>query len=158
MDGRTARRKHAPTRCTQTTRASRGARHRRSTIPEPGRRSDNDVRDDMVNGFDICHGGIIFALADTAFAFACNAYDRLTVAASASIEFVRPARAGDDAARDCERRASRGSTGYYSDRGEQPGWRQTRRAVPRPVSVSNEQPLLELTAKVIQKLLERKKM
>lgn len=53
------------------------------------------VRDDMVNGFDICHGGMLFALADTAFAFACNAYDRVTFAASASIEFVRPAMLGD---------------------------------------------------------------
>ena len=39
------------------------------------------VRDDMVNGFNVCHGGLLFALADTAFAFACNAYDRKTVAA-----------------------------------------------------------------------------
>jgi acyl-CoA thioesterase len=53
------------------------------------------VREDMVNGFDICHGGMLFALADTAFAFACNAYDRVTFAASASIEFVRPAMLGD---------------------------------------------------------------
>ena len=41
------------------------------------------VRDDMVNGFDVCHGGMLFALADTAFAFACNAYNRVTFAASA---------------------------------------------------------------------------
>jgi len=53
------------------------------------------VRDDMVNGFDVCHGGLLFALADTAFAFACNAYDRVTFAASASIEFLRPATLGD---------------------------------------------------------------
>lgn len=53
------------------------------------------VRDDMVNGFDVCHGGLLFALADTAFAFACNAYDRVTFAASASIEFLRPAVRGD---------------------------------------------------------------
>lgn len=53
------------------------------------------VREDMVNGFDTCHGGMLFALADTAFAFACNAYDRVTFAASASIEFVRPAMLGD---------------------------------------------------------------
>ena len=49
------------------------------------------VRDDMVNGFDVCHGGLLFTLADTAFAFACNAYDNLTFAAAASIEFIRPA-------------------------------------------------------------------
>ena len=49
----------------------------------------------MLNGFAVCHGGIIFTLADTAFAFACNAYDNLTLAAGASIEFLRPAREGD---------------------------------------------------------------
>ena len=54
------------------------------------------VREDMVNGFDVCHGGLLFALADSAFAFACNAYDRKTVAASASIEFLRPALLGDE--------------------------------------------------------------
>ena len=54
------------------------------------------VRDDMVNGFDVCHGGLLFTLADTAFAFACNAYDNVTFAASANIEFIRPARLGDE--------------------------------------------------------------
>ena len=54
------------------------------------------VRDDMVNGFDICHGGLVFTLADTAFAFACNAYDDLTVAASATIDFLRPSKRGDE--------------------------------------------------------------
>ena len=49
----------------------------------------------MVNGHDICHGGFIFALADSAFAFACNSYNRVAVAASASIEFLAPARCGD---------------------------------------------------------------
>jgi acyl-CoA thioesterase len=53
------------------------------------------VRDDMLNGFDVCHGGLIFTLADTAFAFACNGYDSLTYAAQADINFVRPARKGD---------------------------------------------------------------
>ena len=54
------------------------------------------VRQDMVNGFDLCHGGLIFTLADTAFAFACNAYDRLSVASSASIDFLRPGRLGEE--------------------------------------------------------------
>jgi len=53
------------------------------------------VRDDMLNGFDLCHGGLVFTLADTAFAFACNAYDRQTVAASGQAEFLRPAKKGD---------------------------------------------------------------
>jgi len=54
------------------------------------------VREDMANGFEVCHGGLIFAVADTAFAVACNAYDRITVAAGASIEFLRPAAVGDE--------------------------------------------------------------
>lgn len=53
------------------------------------------VRDDMVNGLDVCHGGFLFALADTAFAFACNSYDTAAFAASAAIEFIRPAQLGD---------------------------------------------------------------
>ena len=53
------------------------------------------VREDMINGHDICHGGIIFTLADTAFAFACNACDRLTVALAAQITFTSPARLSD---------------------------------------------------------------
>jgi acyl-CoA thioesterase len=54
------------------------------------------IRDDMVNGFDVCHGGLLFTLADTAFAFACNAYDNLTFAAAANIEFIRPVLLGDE--------------------------------------------------------------
>ena len=65
-------------------------------VTEPGSaEAAFEVRRDMVNGHDICHGGYIFALADSAFAFACNTYNRITVAAGASIEFVRPARLGD---------------------------------------------------------------
>lgn len=54
------------------------------------------VREDMVNGHNICHGGYIFALADSAFAFACNSYNEVTVAAGASIDFLRPAKLGDE--------------------------------------------------------------
>jgi acyl-CoA thioesterase len=65
-------------------------------IPEPGKAvATMTVREDMVNGFDVIHGGLTFALADTAFAFACNAYDQQTFAASAHIEFLRPAVLGD---------------------------------------------------------------
>lgn len=53
------------------------------------------VREDMVNGHDICHGGFIFALADSAFAFACNSRNLVTVAAGARIDFLRPAKRGD---------------------------------------------------------------
>lgn len=53
------------------------------------------VRRDMVNGHGICHGGLIFSLADSAFAFACNSRGDNTVAAGAAIEFLSPAREGD---------------------------------------------------------------
>ena len=65
-------------------------------IPEPGSAvATMTVRDDMTNGFGICHGGLVFALADTAFAFACNAHDDVTVAGAGTIEFLRPAKTGD---------------------------------------------------------------
>ena len=53
------------------------------------------IRDDMVNGHAICHGGYIFALADSCFALACNSRGRLTVAAGADIAFTAPGRLGD---------------------------------------------------------------
>ena len=52
------------------------------------------VREDMLNGFAVAHGGVIFALADTAFALACNDGTAVTVAAGADITFLRPVRAG----------------------------------------------------------------
>jgi acyl-CoA thioesterase len=53
------------------------------------------VRDDMLNGFDICHGGFITLLADSAFAFACNSRNALTVAAGLDVEFIASAHGGD---------------------------------------------------------------
>ena len=53
------------------------------------------VRPDMVNGHRICHGGLVFTLADSAFAFACNSHGDNTVAAGAAIDFLSPAREGD---------------------------------------------------------------
>lgn len=53
------------------------------------------VRPDMVNGLGMCHGGIVFALADTAFAFACNSYGEPMVAASAVIDFLAPTARGE---------------------------------------------------------------
>ena len=53
------------------------------------------VRPDMTNGHHICHGGLVFALADSAFAFACNSYGDSTVAAAASIDFLSAVREGD---------------------------------------------------------------
>ncbi|MDB5945168.1 MAG: paaI [Ramlibacter sp.] len=63
---------------------------------EPGRAVIRmQVREPMLNGHQICHGGLIFALADSTFAFACNSRNLATVAASASIEFLKPAQLGD---------------------------------------------------------------
>lgn len=72
------------------------------------------IRDDMVNGLGVCHGGLVFTLADTAFAFACNAYDEVTVAASCHIEFMRPVMLGDEltAAASEDHRGRR--SGYYT--------------------------------------------
>jgi acyl-CoA thioesterase len=84
-------------------------------IPEPGKAiARMQVRDDMVNGFDVLHGGLAFALADTAFAFACNAYDKLTVAASAQIEFLRPAMLGDELTASATEDYRGRRSGYYS--------------------------------------------
>ena len=71
------------------------------------------VREDMVNGHDLCHGGLIFTLADSTFAFACNATNHVTVAAGASIEFLAPARLGDVLTAVGELRHERGRTGVY---------------------------------------------
>src|SRR6185437_6872778 len=54
------------------------------------------VRADMVNGHGMCHGGLIFALADSACAVACNTHNAVTVAAAASIDFRAPARVHDE--------------------------------------------------------------
>jgi acyl-CoA thioesterase len=71
------------------------------------------VRDDMVNGHAIAHGGLIFALADTAFACACNSYGPVTVAAAAEIVFVAPARLGDGLVAEAVVRTRFGRSGVY---------------------------------------------
>lgn len=53
------------------------------------------VREDMLNGHDICHGGFITTLADSTFAFACNSYNEVTVASGITVDFLAPARGGD---------------------------------------------------------------
>jgi acyl-CoA thioesterase len=71
------------------------------------------VREDMVQGHATCHGGIVFTLADTAFAYACNAYNRVTVALGAEITFVAPARAGEVLVATARERSRAGRTGVY---------------------------------------------
>jgi acyl-CoA thioesterase len=53
------------------------------------------VRENMLNGHRICHGGFIFTLADSTFAFACNSHNKVAVAAGCSIEFLKPGQLGD---------------------------------------------------------------
>jgi acyl-CoA thioesterase len=72
-----------------------------------------DVRDDMVNGHAIGHGGLTFTLADSAFAFACNSYGRRTVAAGAEIRFLAPTRLGDVLVATAVERDREGRTGVY---------------------------------------------
>jgi acyl-CoA thioesterase len=71
------------------------------------------VRDDMVQGHTTCHGGLTFTLADTAFAYACNACNRATVALGAEIAFLAPARAGDVLCATARERSRSGRTGVY---------------------------------------------
>ena len=69
------------------------------------------VRPDMVNGHDLCHGGLISTLADSAFALACNSRGRLTVAAGADITFVAAARLGDVLLAEATQRTAYGRSG-----------------------------------------------
>lgn len=71
------------------------------------------VRDDMLNGHGICHGGVIFTLADTTFAFACNSYNDKTVATAASIEFLAPVQSGDELTAEADERARGRRLGVY---------------------------------------------
>jgi acyl-CoA thioesterase len=83
-------------------------------VDEPGRSVVHMVvRDDMTNGFHITHGGLVFALADTAFAIACNEDDRITVAQGADVTFLKSTRAGQTLTATAVRRARNGRAGLY---------------------------------------------
>ncbi|NKB38517.1 MAG: hydroxyphenylacetyl-CoA thioesterase PaaI [Gammaproteobacteria bacterium] len=71
------------------------------------------VRADMLNGHDVCHGGYLFLLADTAFAYACNSYNRVALAQNCDIDFVRPGKEADDLIATAEERRKGGRTGLY---------------------------------------------
>ena len=81
------------------------------------------VRPDMLNGHEICHGGFIFTLADSAFAYACNSYNLNTVASGCAIEFTAPAQRGATLTATAHERQLAGRTGVYdvevaNERGE----------------------------------------
>jgi acyl-CoA thioesterase len=71
------------------------------------------VRSDMVNGHHICHGGMIFSLADTAFAYACNSYNKNTVASACHIDFLAPGKEGETLEAEAIEQSQSGRTGVY---------------------------------------------
>ncbi len=81
---------------------------------EPGRAVMRmTVREEMLNGHLICHGGFIFTLADSTFAFACNSHNQSTVASSCTIDFLKPVRAGDVLSCEGVERVLQGRHGIY---------------------------------------------
>jgi acyl-CoA thioesterase len=74
------------------------------------------VSEDMVNGQKVCHGGLIFALADSSFGFACNSHNQHALAASCSIEFLSPAQLGDELIAEANEAAHAGRTRIYDVR------------------------------------------
>lgn len=71
------------------------------------------ITDSMLNGHKICHGGYIFTLADTAFAFACNTYGQVTLATGASIDFISPAKPGEELLASASEVSRGGRAGVY---------------------------------------------
>jgi len=83
-------------------------------VNEPGRAVVSmPIRDDMLNGFDITHGGFVFAVADTAFAIACNDSEALTVAAGADVSFLATSTTGDVLTAVATAKATAGRSGIY---------------------------------------------
>ena len=72
-----------------------------------------EVRPDMTNGHDICHGGFIFTLADSAFAFACNTYNQRAVAQQCAVTFIRAVPAGETLTAYAVERSKAGRGGIY---------------------------------------------
>ncbi|MDR7050314.1 acyl-CoA thioesterase [Duganella sp. 3397] len=71
------------------------------------------IRADMLNGHGSCHGGFIFTLADSAFAFACNSYNLTTVGAACTIDYLAPGRPGDVLTATAREQALAGKSGVY---------------------------------------------
>ncbi len=71
------------------------------------------IREEMLNGFGIVHGGILFAAADSAFAFACNSHGRLSVALDVHISFIKSAKAGEIITITAQELHSGNRTGFY---------------------------------------------
>jgi acyl-CoA thioesterase len=103
------------------------------------------VRPDMVNGHDLCHGGLIAALADSAFALACNSHGTATVAGGFDVTFLEPARYGEVLVATADERSLRGRSGIYDvtvareDGTVVAEFRGRSRALPPRVVVTDEQ-------------------
>lgn len=93
--------------------ASSGLGMRLTHISPGAAHIDMPVRPDMLNGHNTCHGGFIATLADSAFAFACNSYNELTVASGLSVDFVAPAFLGDVLTARASEVSLSGRTGVY---------------------------------------------
>jgi acyl-CoA thioesterase len=93
--------------------ASAGLGMRLVDVGEGTARVELTVRDDMVNGHGIAHGGFVFSLADSAFAFACNSRNQLTVASGLSVDFLAPVHRGEVLTADAVEVARTGRTGVY---------------------------------------------
>jgi acyl-CoA thioesterase len=93
--------------------ASRGLGMALDAVRPGSARMTMTVRADMLNGHKTCHGGFIFTLADSAFAFACNNANKVTVASGASIDFLAPAMEGDVLCAEAVEQARTGKTGVY---------------------------------------------
>lgn len=93
--------------------ASRGLGMKLEAMAPGYARMTMTVRPDMLNGFKICHGGFISTLADSAFAFACNSYNELTVAAGIVVDFIAPAQEGELLTAEAREVAFAGRTGVY---------------------------------------------
>jgi acyl-CoA thioesterase len=76
-------------------------------------RLEMQIKPEMLNSHAICHGGVIFTFADSAFAFACNSHNRSTVASGASIDFISPVRLGENIIAEATERALTGRLGFY---------------------------------------------
>ena len=93
--------------------ASKGLGMRIDEVRPGYARLSMTVTPNMVNGHNLCHGGLIFTLADSTFAFACNSHNQRAVAAGASIEFLAPAFLGDVLTAEGAEQVLKGRTGVY---------------------------------------------
>ncbi len=93
--------------------ASQGLGMKIDAIAPGHARMSMPVRADMLNGHGSCHGGFIFTLADSAFAFACNSHNLTTVGAGCTIDYLAPARLHDVLTADATEQALAGKSGVY---------------------------------------------